>query len=417
MVKFEKFTLPNGLTLIVHEDQSTPMIAVNILYKVGSKNESPDKTGFAHLFEHLMFGGSRNVPNFDLPLQLAGGENNAFTNADLTNFYDIVPSENIETALWIESDRMKDLIVSQEALDIQKKVVVEEFKETCLNQPYGDVWHNITNSAYTKHPYQWPTIGKIPKHISDAKLDDVQDFFNRHYAPNNAILVLAGHITAATALRLTQKWFGDIPPTKYCKKSIAEEPIQTEKKRILKEANVPVDALYLAFHMPGRNSKGYYLCDILSDALANGRSSRFYKHLYKEQKIFNQIDAYISGTIDPGLFIIEGKLSEHFTVEEGLDAIWKEIYKIQNEQFSNAELDKLKNKIISSLVFSEVNVLNRAMSLAFYEYLEDADMINDQIEQYINITSEDIQGMAKKVLVESNCTEVVYQKIVKTPLS
>lgn len=417
MVKFEKFTLENGLTLIVHEDQSTPMIALNLLYKVGSKNESPDKTGFAHLFEHLMFGGSKNVPNFDLPLQMAGGENNAFTNSDITNYYDIVPAENIETALWIESDRMKDLIVSQEALDIQKKVVVEEFKETCLNQPFGDVWHNISKSAYTTHPYQWPTIGKIPQHISDAKLEDVQDFFTKHYAPNNAILVLAGHITAANALALVEKWFGSISPTNQGKKKIISEPNQSEIKRLTKKAKVSVDALYLAFHMPGRNSPEYYLCDILSDALANGRSSRFYRHLYKEKKIFNQIDAYITGTIDPGLFIIEGKLSDKFTIEQGLEAIWKEIHAVQNEGFSESELEKLKNKIVSSLVFSEVNVLNRAMSLAFFEYLEDANMINHQVEKYMDISSKDIQDMACKILVESNCTELVYQKIVNAPLS
>ena len=308
MIDFSRFELANGLRVVVHEDKSTPMIAVNILYNVGARDESPDKTGFAHLFEHLMFGGSANIPNFDEPIQMAGGENNAFTNNDITNFYNILPAENIETAFWLESDRMLSLNFSKESLEVQRKVVLEEFKETCLNQPYGDVWHHISEMAYKVHPYQWPTIGKVPKHVEDATLEDVKNFFYKYYRPNNAILVVSGNTTVEIMKALSAKWFGQIPKgDDVGAKNIPQEPKQQQLVQRTKYAKVPIDSLYLAFHIPGRVDEDYYATDLLSDVLSNGASARLYRRLLKEKRLFSQIDAYITGNIDPGLLIIEGK--------------------------------------------------------------------------------------------------------------
>jgi len=300
MIVFEKFTLENGLRVLVHEDDSTPMVAVNILYNVGARDESPEKTGFAHLFEHLMFSGSENIPDFDQPIQLAGGENNAFTNNDITNFYDLLPAENIETAFWLESDRMKMLKFDQKNLEIQQKVVIEEFKETCLNEPYGDAWHFLAEMAYKIHPYRWPTIGKIPKHVEDATLEEVKEFFFNYYRPNNAILVVAGKTTVAQVKALSQKWFADIPSGKRPTRKIEVEPPQRKIQKQINPAKVPSDALYLAFHCPARVDKNYYAADLTSDILCNGSSSRLFRKLYKEQRLFNSIDAFITGNIDPG---------------------------------------------------------------------------------------------------------------------
>ena len=303
MIGFEKFTLDNGLRVLVHEDHSTPMVAVNVLYNVGARDESPEKTGFAHLFEHLMFSGSENIPDFDGPIQLAGGENNAFTNNDLTNFYDLLPAENIETAFWLESDRMKMLKFDQKNLEIQQKVVIEEFKETCLNQPYGDAWHFLADMAYKVHPYRWPTIGKIPKHVEDATLDEVKEFFFNYYRPNNAILVVAGKTTMAEVKALSQKWFAEIPRGNTPERNLQMEPPQQAIQKQINPAKVPSDALYLAFHAPARVDKNYYAADLTSDILCNGSSSRLFRKLYKEQRLFNSIDAFITGNIDPGLLL------------------------------------------------------------------------------------------------------------------
>ncbi|MBV6655551.1 MAG: insulinase family protein, partial [Mameliella sp.] len=289
MIKFERFELQNGLRVIVHEDDSTPMVAVNVLYNVGARDESPEKTGFAHLFEHLMFGGSANVTDFDTPIQMAGGDNNAFTNNDITNFYEVLPAENLETAFWLESDRMMALNFDEEVLEVQRKVVLEEFKETCLNEPYGDVWHHIADMAYKVHPYRWPTIGKVPKHVEDATIDDVKAFFYTHYRPNNAILSVAGRVKAEDVQRLAEKWFGEIPRGPERKRQLPQEPPQKRLEKRVNEANVPVDALYLAFHMPSRDQRDYYVVDLISDVLSNGSSSRLYRRLLKEQQLFSTI--------------------------------------------------------------------------------------------------------------------------------
>ena len=409
MINFTKFELDNGLRVLVHEDPSTPMAAVNILYNVGARDESPDKTGFAHLFEHLMFGGSANIPDFDDPLQKAGGDSNAFTNNDVTNFYDILPAENLEIAFWLESDRMLNLNFNPKSLATQQKVVIEEFKETCLNRPYGDVWHHIADMAYQVHPYRWPTIGKVPKHIEDASLDDVKDFFYKFYRPNNAIMVVAGNVKLEQVKELSQKWFGDIPKGNVTPRRLTQEPPQKKLQHKIKPSNVPVDALYLAFHAPGRMEKDYYISDLLSDVLSNGASSRLYRRLLKEQKIFNDIDAYITGNIDPGLLIIEGKPADGISLEEAEAAIWKELEELKNNAITKNELQKLKNKIESTLIFSESNILNKAINLAFFELLGDANLINQEAARYQEITTLDIQQMAQKIFTKENCSELYYK--------
>ncbi len=408
MIEFSRFTLDNGLQVIVHEDKSTPMAAVNILYNVGARDESPDKTGFAHLFEHLMFGGSKNVPDFDDPIQMAGGECNAFTNNDITNFYDTVPVENLETVLWLESDRMMNLNFSEKHLEVQRKVVVEEFKETCLNQPYGDVWHHLSNLAYKVHPYRYPTIGKIPKHVEDATLDDVKRFFHKYYRPNNAILVLAGNITLEHAKDLVEKWFGDIPKGDVPQRQIPQEPEQHEFRQLINKANVPTDAIYMVFHTPGRIEKEYYAIDLLSDILGNGRSSRLYQRLMKDEQLFTQIDAYITGYIDPGLLVIEGKTAKGISVETAEAAVWREIELIKNELVEERELQKIKNKVESALEFSEANILNKAINLAFFELLGDAELINSEADVYQKVTPQEIQTVAQKILTRENCSELYY---------
>lgn len=411
MISFQRFELENGLKVIVHEDVQTPLVAINVLYNVGSRDEHPDKTGFAHLFEHLMFSGSENIADFDTPLQNAGGENNAFTNSDITNFYDILPAENIEMGLWLESDRMKNLAFDQKGFEVQKKVVVEEFKETCLNIPYGEVWHQLSTLAYKKHPYQWPTIGKVPAHIADSTLDDAKDFYSKHYAPNNAILVLAGNVTFYKAKALVEKWFSAIPKREISERNLPVEPPQTKKASAVVEAAVPADAIHLGFHCGGRLDPDYYTADILSDILGHGRSSRFYQRLYKGKNLFTCIDAYISGTVDPGLFLIDGKVGSDRQLEECMDAIWMEIDDVKKNGVTKEELSKVKNKIESSLYFSEINVLNRAMSLAFFEWLDRAEMINHQMEKYELVTVDDIQTLANKMFAQDNSVELIYRKL------
>jgi predicted Zn-dependent peptidase len=410
MIAFEKYVLENGLTVILHDDQSTPLVAVNVLYKVGSKNETPDKTGFAHLFEHLMFGGSLNVPDFDTPIQVAGGDNNAFTNSDLTNFYNVMPSENLETALWLESDRMKSLIFSQESLDVQKKVVVEEFKETSINKPYGDLWHELSALVYKNHPYRWPTIGLTPQHIEDANLDDVKLFFENHYNPSNAILVVAGKLDVENTKTQIEKWFAEIPGNPKPNTGIIQEPQQNEYRQKTVYRPVPSNAIYLGFPMGDRLHKDFALCDVLSEVLCGGRSSRFYQNLIKNSEMFSNVDAYISGTMDPGLFIIEAKLLDGADIEKAKALIWKEIDHLMDTLVDAEELQKVKNGLISSIVFSEVSIINKAINLAYYEMLKDADMINNQEEDYLDITPEDLQSVAKRIFLKSNCNEILYLK-------
>lgn len=408
MIAFEKFTLDNGLTVIVHEDHSSPMAVLNLLYKVGARNESPDKTGFAHLFEHLMFGGSKNVPSFDEPLQKVGGDNNAFTSNDITNYYITVPSVNLETAFWLESDRMLSLSFDPNVLEVQRSVVIEEYKQRYLNQPYGDVWLKLRPLAYDKHPYRWPTIGKEIEHIEEATMEDVKDFFKRFYHPGNAVLVLAGDITLDRAKELSEKWFGPIPAQEFDKSVIPSEPEQNQYKVAEFSAKVPLDGFYLAFHMGGRGDNAYHAQDLLSDVLGRGKSSLLYQKLVEQKKIFHSISAFVNGSIDPGLLNIQGKLNREFTLDQAEEAVWELLNEFLENGIRPNELEKVKNKAESSQVFSDMELLNRAMNLAYAEMLGDADLANKEIEKIREVRAEDIEREAKRILRKENASFLKY---------
>lgn len=408
MIEFDRFTLENGLKVIVHKDKTTPITAVNILYNVGAKDEDPDKTGFAHLFEHLMFGGSKNIPVYDEPLEKAGGSNNAFTNNDITNYYLTIPQNNIETAFWLESDRMNELAFSEKSLEVQKNVVIEEFKQRYLNQPYGDVWLLFRPLAYKVHPYKWSTIGKDISHIEKATLEDVKSFFYKYYRPNNAIMVVAGNVETQQIKDLTNKWFGPIKRGDAFTRNIPEEPMQTQERTLKVERDVPYNAIYMAFHVCKRTDYDFYTLDIISDIFSNGKSSRFNEELIKNKKFFSEINAFLTGDIDNGLFVIYGKLHNGIDINTAEEAILNEIDKIKNTPVETQELQKVKNKIESTIMFSNMKALDKAMSLAFYELLGDANYINTELSHYINVTSEKIISTANKYFSKNNCSKMYY---------
>ena len=408
MVDFKRFTLANGLKVLVHEDPTTPMAVLNILYDVGARDENPEQTGFAHLFEHLMFGGSVNIPNYDEPLQRVGGENNAFTSNDITNYYITLPAENIETAFWLESDRMLSLAFSEKSLETQINVVSEEFKQRYLNQPYGDVWLKLRPLAYKKHSYRWATIGKELSHIEDAKMDDVKAFFNKHYNPQNAILVVGGNVKTEDVKKLAERWFEPIPSGNKYERNLPQEDKQTEARTETVKANVPLNAIYVAFKMPGRLSDDYYAFDLLSDILSGGKSSRLHNSLLKEQQLFSDINAYISSSLDPGLFIVEGKLVEGVSIERAEAAIWEELDKIKSELVAANELTKVKNKVESVLVFSEMSLLDKAMNLAYYELLGDADILNQEAAKYLEVEAEDIKRISTATFDKKSSSTLYY---------
>lgn len=408
MIEFDKFTLKNGLRVIVHRDETTPMAAVNILYNIGAKDENPERTGFAHLFEHLMFGGSVNIPNYDEPLQMVGGDNNAWTNNDITNYYLTVPKANLETAFWLESDRMLSLAFSEKSLEVQRSVVIEEFKQRYFNQPYGDVWLHLRPLAYKEHPYQWPTIGKSIDHIEKVTLEEVKDFFFHHYAPNNAIMVVAGNVDTQQVKELSEKWFGPIERREITKRNLPVEPIQTEFRSKRIDSNVPFDAIYMAFHMGKRMDEDFYSIDLVSDVLSNGQSSRIFQSLVKEKNLFSSIDAYITGEFEPGLFLITGKLVEGVSMETAEAAIWEELNKIATTKVDEYELQKVKNKVESTLVFSEISYLNKAMNLATHELLGEADDINKEVEKYQKVSVDDILNSSAKIFRKKNCSTLYY---------
>jgi len=408
MIQFDRFSLDNGLRVLVQQDKSTPMAVLNVLYDVGARDEDPAKTGFAHLFEHLMFGGSVNIPVYDEPLQLAGGENNAFTTNDLTNYYCQLPAENLETAFWLESDRMLSLAFSKKSLEVQRKVVCEEFKEHYINKPYGDVWHKMRELAYTTHPYRWMTIGKELSHIENATLDDVKAFFHKHYNPSNAILVVAGNVSTEEVKRLAEKWFGPIPAGEKYNRSLPAEPRQSAARSMTVKKDVPLDALYKCWHIYPRTDKRYYVADLITEVLSGGGSSRLYQSLVKDKKLFSNIECYHLGSTDAGLLTIEGKLVKGVKMEEAEAAVQEELEKLQQEGVSQRELDKVKNKTESMIAFEDMSITNRAASLAIYELLGDANLINTELDRYRAVSAEEIRDESRVIFNENNSNTLYY---------
>jgi len=408
MVKFNRFTLDNGLRVLVHEDDTTPMAVLNILYDVGARDEDPNQTGFAHLFEHLMFGGSVNIPDYDQPLQRVGGENNAFTSNDITNYYITLPAVNIETAFWLESDRMLSLAFSKKSLDVQRNVVIEEFKQRYLNQPYGDVWLKLRPMIYKKHPYQWATIGKEIKHIEDAKIEDVKAFFKKHYTPQNAIMVVGGDVKTEAIKQLAEKWFGPIPAGEKYHRDLPQEPEQHEERRLTVTAKVPLNDVYIAFQMGGRLEESYYAAELISDILSRGNSSRLYRNLVKEKQVFSEVHAYMTGSIDKGIFAFEGKPLENVSIEMAEAAIWEELEQLKTELVPADELTKVKNKVESTMIFSEMALLDKAMNLAQFELFGDADMLNRETEKYLAVTAEEIKDLSNQLFRRDNSSTLIY---------
>jgi len=408
MIEYHQHTLSNGLRVIAHPNQHSQLGAFNLMYDVGARDEQPDKTGFAHLFEHLMFGGSANIPDYDAIAQRMGAENNAFTNNDITNYYLTFPANQLETAFWLESDRMLQLDFSERSLEVQRQVVIEEFKQRYLNQPYGDVWLKLRPLAYKKHPYQWATIGKEVSHIENATLADVEAFFYKHYRPDNAVLAVSGPYTPDQVFALAEKWFGGIPASGRPARKLPTEPKQLAERRLQVQAEVPVDALYMAFHMPGKGKAGFYAADLLSDVLSRGKSARLYRRLVKEQGMFSQLQAYVTGDQDPGLFVINGQLVKGKSMADAEQAVWAELRRLQEELVAEQELQKNLNQIEASLVFAETQGLNVAMNLCYFTLMGDVSAINHEIDQYRAITVRDLQAQAKQLFNPQNASILEY---------
>ncbi len=408
MTDFERFTLDNGLRVIVHRDTSTPIVAMNILYNVGSRDEQPSRTGFAHLFEHLMFGGSVNISRYDEPLEKVGGENNAFTNNDFTNYYLTVPGNNLETAFWLESDRMLNLAFSTKSFDVQRNVVVEEFRQNYLNQPYGDAWLLLRPLAYKVHPYSWATIGIDPSHIEEASMAEVRDFYQQYYNPCNAIMVIAGNVETSGIRELSEKWFGAIPEGNPNLRNLPAEPEQTEARSQSVYRDVPFDAIYKAWHMCSRTDTRFYATDLISDILSAGQSARLNQRLVKEQRLFSDISAFVSGDIEAGLFVITGKLMKGVPMHEAESALQQEIDLICRQEVEETELQKVKNRIEAMIEFSEMRVLEKAMNLAYYELLGDAAQANQLAGRYALVSTADIMAESNRIFRPENCSTLFY---------
>ena len=410
MIDYKKYTLTNGLVVIAHRDTSTPMAAVNVLYKVGARNENPECTGFAHLFEHLMFGGSIHIPDYDVHIQSAAGENNAFTNNDYTDYYIVLPKENIETALWLESDRMLQLAFNEKSLEIQRKVVIEEFNQRYLNQPYGDLWLLLRPLVYKVHPYRWPTIGITPDHIRNATMTDVKAFYERYYNPDNAILSIAADLEHDQVFELAEKWFGTIPRGKAFHDDIPAEPAQTEARRLEVSRSVPATVIMIAFHIGSRTSYEFAVCDVVSDLLSNGNSSRMYQHLVKEKGLFSSVNAYVGGEFDPGLFVVTGTLLNETSVETAEAALWEELEYLKTGEIADYELEKMQNKFESGVIFGEINVMNKAMNLGFYEMLGDIELINREVDIHRSVTKDQIRKEAESLFVPERSSTLIYKR-------
>lgn len=410
MIQFEKFALQNGLRVIVHKDASTPMVAVNILYDVGARDEDEHRTGFAHLFEHLMFGGSVNIPDYDEPLQMAGGENNAYTTNDFTNYYIQIPKENIETAFWLESDRMLSLAFSEKSLEVQRKVVIEEFKEHYINKPYGDAWKHLRELVYTQHPYKWMTIGKELSHIETAQLEDVKAFFQKHYNPLNAIMCVAGNVDTETVKALAEKWFGDIPSGVAYKRELPVEPLQLEAREKTIHADVPLNAIYKAWPIGDRLSAQYHPADIITEVMGSGQSSRLFQKLVKELQYFSNVNCYHTGSLNPGLLVIEGKLVEGIDPSVANQAIEESLQELMDNGITLQELEKSVNRLDAMVAFEDMNLLARANNLAYYELLGDASLMNTEMEKYAQVSTEQVKAAANDIFRKENTNTLYYLK-------
>lgn len=410
MIKYAGFELDNGLKVLVHEDPTTEMAVMNLLYKVGSRNEMPGKTGLAHFFEHLMFGGSKNVPVFDREVERVGGESNAFTNTDITNYYISLPATNIETAFWLESDRMLKLNLSQKTIDVQRKVVMEEFKQRYLNQPYGDAMHKVRDLAFDVHPYRWPTIGKDLNDIESFTATDVEEFYYTHYRPDNAVLVVAGNVQLEQVKTLAHKWFGDIPPGQLTKNPISQEPQQTGKRVLTVTADVPTDALYKVYRVPGRLDEGYIEADLITDVLGFGRSSILEQKLVKNTSLFANCNAYVLGNVDPGLMIFTGKMEIGQSAEDAEKALDEVLEEFRLSTVSEEIIEKGKNQSEAMKSYDAVQLINRAMNLAYYAHLGDPNWYKVEYDRKLAVTPDQIAAIANKLLVEDNSSVVYYKK-------
>lgn len=409
MIKYKEAHLKNGLTILVNRDRASKLAAINILYKVGARNEASDKTGFAHLFEHLMFRGTHNVPDFDMPVQMACGENNAFTNNDYTNFYITLPKENLSTALWLESDRMRNLNLSYEACETEKMVVIDEFKQRYLNQPYGDESMLLRELCYNVHPYRWSTIGISPEHIERATLEDVHSFYNLHYRPSRAILSISADMDEDEMIALATEYFGEIEDMGGDISPVPAEPEQLEPRRLEVEREVPATDITIAFHMGDRLSREFFLGDLCSDLLAGGESSRLVNHLVKERGLFSAVNAYITGSLDAGLFIVKGRLLPDTTEQEAEEALWGELDEMKHGYISDYELEKVKNKFEANMLMGEINVMNKAMNLGFYAMTGRLELINEEADIYRSLTREEVAEFAHKIFTKNNSSTLIYR--------
>ena len=411
MINYKEHTLSNGLTVLANEDECSAMAAVNLLYRVGSRDESAERTGFAHLFEHLMFRGTKSIPDFDGPVQEVCGENNAFTTADYTNFYITTPKDNFETALWLEADRMTGLDITPEKLAIEKSVVIEEFNQRFLNRPYGEQWHTLRRMVYTHHPYRWPVIGLTPDHIRDASLEDVKAFYSRFYNPSNAILSVSAALPAERIFEAAEHYFGELPPVATPERTeYPAEPRITSPRRHTIEANVPADQITIAFVMDSRGERGYYLCDLLTDLLAGGESARIYQHLVRQRQLFSAANAYITGESERGMLILTGQLTEGTTIEEAEEALYGELEMLVREPVGDYELRKVQNKFEANITFGELNVMNKAMNLGYYRMLGDMSLLNGEIDIYRSITAEEIADYITKNLSRNQSATLIYRR-------
>jgi zinc protease len=409
MIHFNEFVLSNGLQVIHYPDLTSPQAVISLLYSVGSRDETAVHTGLAHLFEHLMFSGSLHIPDYDTPLQRAGGTNNAFTNTDITNYYLSLPYKNIETGLWLESDRMLGINLSEDSVEVQKGVVIEEFKQRYLNQPYGDFWLLLRPLLYTQHPYNWATIGKEVQHIEQTTTEDCNNFFKRFYNPSNAILCVGGNIELDVCKTLVNKWFASIPAGKRNSTTYVTEPAIQEARTLYHYADVPQDRVAIAFHSLPRSHKDYYVADLLTDILGRSESSLLYNSLVREKKLFSKLSVYLSGELDTGSLVIDGFVSPDVDPHFAVDALWNEIEAIQREQlFTDRELQKVKNKAETAYHYGLTQLLNIAMSLVLSKNMGDAHLINTEPQKIQAVTLDQMYSFMKETLKRNQSVTLFY---------